>query len=85
MVGMSMFNGYSFNERCVPVASAWSIVDIQVGNVLTLVGRAGNHRQDLDRDAQAGRNPRARRADALCAEARENYADSWRTKGVAAE
>ena len=81
MVGMSMFNGYSFNERCV---LSLGVVDpgVNVGDVLTLkwgepepTGKTSTetHRQ-ADIRVRVSETPYAK-------EARENYADSWRTKG----
>jgi vanillate/3-O-methylgallate O-demethylase len=82
MVGMSMFNGYSFNERCL---LSLGVVDqsVQVGDVLTLkwgepepTGKTSTetHRQ-ADIRVRVAPTPYA-------AEARENYADSWRTKSA---
>jgi vanillate/3-O-methylgallate O-demethylase len=78
MVGMSMFNGYSYNERCF---LSLGVVDdsIQEGDVLTLKWgepdetaktAAEPHRQ-ADIRVRVSPTPYAR-------EARENYADSWR-------
>ncbi|MCL4676234.1 MAG: aminomethyltransferase family protein, partial [Pararhodobacter sp.] len=80
MVGMSMFNGYSFNERCM---LSLGIVnhDVQVGDVLTMkwgepepTGKTSTetHRQ-TDIRVRVAPTPYA-------AQARENYADSWRTR-----
>jgi vanillate/3-O-methylgallate O-demethylase len=80
MVGMSMFNGYSFNERCM---LSLGIVnhDAQVGDVLTMkwgepepTGKTSTetHRQ-TDIRVRVAPTPYA-------AQARENYADSWRTR-----
>jgi vanillate/3-O-methylgallate O-demethylase len=78
MVGMSMFNGYSFNERCflsLGVADA----SVEIGEILTLKWgepddtaktSAEPHRQ-ADIRVRVAPTPYAR-------EARENYADSWR-------
>ena len=80
-VGMSMFNGYSYNERCM---LSLAVVDqgIEVGDQLTLVwgepettGKTSietPHRQAEIR-VRVAPTPYAR-------EARENYAESWRTK-----
>ena len=63
--GISMFNGYSFNERCM-LSLAIVNDDVGLGDQLTLdLGRAGDDRQDLDRAAPAGRDPRPRLADAV--------------------
>jgi vanillate/3-O-methylgallate O-demethylase len=81
MVGMSMFNGYSFNERSV---LSLGVVDdsVEVGDVLEMVwgepdGGSGKtsvepHKQTTIR-VRVSETPYA-------AEARTNYADSWRTK-----
>jgi vanillate/3-O-methylgallate O-demethylase len=84
MVGMSMFAGYSFNERSY---LSLGIVDpdIQVGDILTLVWGEENggtrkttvepHKQTEIR-VKVSPVPYSR-------EARENYADSWRTHQAA--
>ncbi|MFD1912977.1 vanillate/3-O-methylgallate O-demethylase [Halodurantibacterium flavum] len=81
MVGLSMFNGYSYNERCV---LSLGMVDesVKEGDVLTMIwgepnGGSGKtsaepHRQTEIR-VRVSAVPYAR-------EARENYAESWRTK-----
>ncbi|WP_116652270.1 vanillate/3-O-methylgallate O-demethylase [Pelagibacterium sediminicola] len=80
MVGMSMFNGYSFNERCVLSLGVVN-ADVQEGDVLTMLwgepeptGKtsAETHKQAEIR-VRVSPTPYAR-------EARENYADSWRTR-----
>jgi vanillate/3-O-methylgallate O-demethylase len=82
-VGMSMFNGYSYNERCM-LSLAVVKSDVKVGDVLTLkwgepdeTGKTSiesPHRQAEIR-VKVAPTP-------YSAEARENYADSWRTKGA---
>ena len=81
LVGLSMFNGFSWNERCM---LSLGVVDddVQVGDVLTLVwgepdGGSGKtsterHRQ-TEIQVRVSPVPYAR-------EARENYADSWRKR-----
>src|SRR5690554_5564406 len=80
-VGMSMFNGYSYNERCL-LSLAVVDADVEEGDVLTLKwGEAENsektsiepHKQTEIR-VKVSPTPYAR-------DARENYADSWRTQG----
>ena len=83
-VGMSMFNGYSYNERCM---LSLAVVDssVEIGDQLTLVwgepdetGKTSiesPHRQAEIR-VRVAPTPYAK-------EARENYADSWRTQAVA--
>jgi vanillate/3-O-methylgallate O-demethylase len=80
MVGMSMFNGYSYNERCL---LSLGVVEqsVQVGDVLTLrwgePEPTGKTSTELHRQAEI----RVRVAPTpYAAEARTNYADSWRTK-----
>ena len=80
-VGMSMFNGYSYNERCM---LSLAVVDpgVNVGDILTLKWGEPEatdktsielpHRQ-ADIRVQVAPTPYSR-------EARENYAESWRTK-----
>jgi len=80
MVGMSMFTGYSYNERCM---LSLGVVDhdVQVGDVLTLVwgepddsGKTSTEKHDqAEIRVRVSPTPYAR-------EARENYADSWRTR-----
>lgn len=80
MVGMSMFNGYSFNERCV-LSLGVVDADVEEGEVLTMLwgepeptGKTSTepHKQTEIR-VRVSPTPYAR-------EARENYADSWRTR-----
>ena len=79
-VGMSMFNGYSYNERCL---LSLGVVDaeVQEGDVLTMkwgepepTGKTSTekHRQ-ADIRVRVSPTPYSK-------EARENYADSWRTR-----
>ena len=81
MVGMSMFNGYSFNERCM---LSLGIVDpdVEEGDVLTLVWGepdGGSRKTSIEPHRQA--EIRVRVAPTPYArEARENYADSWRSR-----
>lgn len=80
MVGMSMFNGYSYNERCM---LSLGVVDADVaeGDVLTLVwgepeptGKTSTERhKQAEIRVRVSATPYAR-------EAREDYAESWRTK-----
>jgi vanillate/3-O-methylgallate O-demethylase len=83
MVGLSMFNGYSFNERAM---LSLGIVDpeVQVGEVLTLVwgepdGGSGKSATERHRQAEirvkVAPVPYSRMA-------RESYAESWRTKSA---
>ncbi len=80
LVGMSMFNGYSYNERCL-LSLAVVDPDLKIGDVLTLVWgepkRTGKTSVEEHKQAEirvrVSPTPYAR-------EARENYAESWRTK-----
>ncbi len=63
--GISMFNGYSFNERCM---LSLGVVNDDVQDWRSAhvdLGRARDHGQDLDRTAPSGRDPRPRLADAV--------------------
>ena len=79
-VGMSMFNGYSYNERSM-LSLGVVDADVQIGDVLTLVwgepettGKTSTERhKQTEIRVRVSPTPYA-------AEARENYADSWRTK-----
>ncbi|MDH5797523.1 MAG: aminomethyltransferase family protein [Paracoccaceae bacterium] len=82
MVGMSMFNGYSFNERCL---LSLGVVDqsVQVGDVLTLKWGEPDETQKTSTESHKQAEIRVRVSQTpYAAEARENYADSWRTKSV---
>ncbi|MBL6773527.1 MAG: aminomethyl transferase family protein [Alphaproteobacteria bacterium] len=80
MVGMSMFNGYSYNERCL-LSLGVVAADIQVGDKLVLrwgepddTGKKSTERHEMaDIRVRVSPTPYAR-------EARENYSDSWRQK-----
>ncbi|GIL01801.1 MAG: glycine cleavage system protein T [Alphaproteobacteria bacterium] len=80
MVGMSMFNGYSFNERAM-LSLGVVDADIEIGDVLTLVwgepeptGKTSTeHHRQAEIRVRVSPTPYAR-------EARENYAASWRTR-----
>lgn len=82
MVGMSMFNGFSYNERCM-LSLGLVDADVAEGDVLTMkwgepqtTGKTSTeaHKQTEIR-VRASPTPYAR-------EPRENYADSWRSKGL---
>jgi vanillate/3-O-methylgallate O-demethylase len=80
-VGLSMFTGYSFNERSF---LSLGIVDpdVQVGDVLTLVWGepdGGSQKTSTERHRQTEIRVRVS-ATPYAREARENYADSWRTR-----
>ncbi|MFA7413317.1 MAG: aminomethyltransferase family protein [Rhizobium sp.] len=81
MIGMSMFNGYSFNERCM-LSLGVVDQDVEEGDVLTLIWGepdGGSRKTSIEPHRQA--EIRVRVAPTPYArEARENYADSWRTR-----
>jgi vanillate/3-O-methylgallate O-demethylase len=82
MMGMSMFAGYSFNERSM---LSLGVVDqsVSVGDVLTLKWGESDDTQKTSTERHKQADIRVRVASTPYAkEARENYADSWRTKGA---
>lgn len=81
MVGMSMFNGYSYNERCM-LSLGIVDADVEVGDVLTLVWGepdGGSGKTSVEPHKQAEIRVRVSPTP-YSREARENYADSWRSK-----
>jgi len=82
MVGMSMFNGYSYNERCM---LSLGVVDpgVEIGDVLTMKWGEPETTGKTSAEAHKMAEIRVRVSDTpYAAEARENYADSWRTKAA---
>ena len=80
MVGMSMFNGYSFNERCM-LSLGVVDADVQVNDILTLVWGEPETTGKTSTEPHKQAEIRVRVAETpYAAEARDNYADSWRTK-----
>ncbi|WP_274424991.1 vanillate/3-O-methylgallate O-demethylase [Chelativorans sp. YIM 93263] len=80
MVGMSMFNGYSFNERCM-LSLGVVDADVQEGDVLTLIWGEPDDTQKTSAEKHKQAEIRVRVAPTPYArEARENYAESWRNK-----
>ncbi len=80
MVGMSMFNGYSYNERCM---LSLGVVDdsVEVGDVLSLVWGEPDDTAKTSKEKHRQTEIRVRVAPTpYSREARENYADSWRTR-----
>ncbi len=82
MVGMSMFNGYSYNERSV---LSLGVVEqsVQEGDILTL--RWGESDETAKTSAEKHRQAEIRvrvAATPYAQEARENYADSWRSRAA---
>jgi vanillate/3-O-methylgallate O-demethylase len=85
LVGVSMFSGYSFNERCM---LSLGIVDPQIkeGDVLTLIWGepdGGSGKTSTERHKQAEIRVRVSPTPYARA-ARESYAESWRSKGSVA-
>lgn len=81
MVGFSMFNGYSYNERCM---LSLGVVDnsVEVGDVLTLVWGEPDDSGKTSAEPHKQTEIRVKVSPTpYSSEARENYADSWRTKG----
>ncbi len=83
-VGMSMFAGYSFNERSY---LSLGIVDpdVKVGDVLTLVWgeeNGGTKKTTVEPHRQTEIRVRVSPVP-YAQEARQNYADSWRTRQAA--
>lgn len=82
MVGMSMFNGYSWNERCM-LSLGVVHKDVQVGDVLTLRWGEPDDTAKTSTEKHKQAEIRVRVSPTPYAkEARENYADSWRTKAA---
>jgi len=80
MVGMSMFNGYSFNERCLLSLGVVS-TDVQVGDILTMKWGEPEPTGKTSTETHKQADIRVRVAPTpYSAEARSNYADSWRTR-----
>ncbi len=80
MVGMSMFNGYSYNERCL-LSLGVVAPSVEVGDVLTL--RWGEPDDTAKTSTERHRQAEIRvrvSPTPYASEARENYADSWRSK-----
>jgi len=79
MVGLSMFNGYSYNERCMLSLGVVN-ADVNVGDELVLVWGEPDDSGKTAAEKHKQANIRVRVAPTPYArEARENYADSWRT------
>ncbi len=80
MVGMSMFNGYSYNERCM-LSLGVVDADVQVNDILTLVWGEPETTGKTSTEPHKQTEIRVRVAETpYASEARDNYADSWRTK-----
>lgn len=80
-VGMSMFAGFSWNERAV-LSLGIVAQDVQVGDILTLMWGEPEPTAKTSTEPHRQIQIRVRVAPTpYAAEARTNYADSWRTKG----
>lgn len=80
MVGMSMFTGYSYNERCM-LSLGVVDADVNIGDVLTLKWGEPEPTQKTSTEKHRQADIRVRISPTPYArEARENYADSWRTR-----
>jgi vanillate/3-O-methylgallate O-demethylase len=80
MVGMSMFNGYSWNERCM-LSLGVVALDVQVGDVLTLKWGEPEPTAKTSTEPHRQADIRVRVSPTpYAAEARTSYADSWRTR-----
>ena len=78
---MWMFNGYSFNERCLLSLGVVNS-DVQVGDQLTLKWGEPDETGKTSIEPHKQAEIRVLVAPTpYSKEARENYADSWRTKG----
>ena len=79
MVGMSMFNGYSYNERCF-LSLGVVAADVSIGDVLTMKWGEPETTGKTSTEAHVQTKIRVRvSATPYAQDARENYADSWRT------
>lgn len=80
MVGMSMFNGYSYNERCMLSLGVVNH-DVQVGDILTMKWGEPETTGKTSAEKHKQAEIRVRVSETpYSAEARDNYSDSWRTK-----
>jgi len=80
MVGMSMFNGYSWNERSLLSLGVVS-QDVEVGEVLTMKWGEPETSGKTSTEPHQQTEIRVRVSPTpYAAQARESYADSWRTK-----
>lgn len=81
MVGMSMFTGYSWNERCV-LSLGVADQSVGVGDILTLKWGEPEPTAKTSTELHRQADIRVRVSPTpYSKDARENYADSWRTKG----
>ena len=81
MVGMSMFSSYSWNERTMLSLGVVNN-DVQVGDVLTMKWGEPDDTAKTSAEQHKQAEIRVRVSPTpFSKEVRENYADSWRTKG----
>ena len=82
MVGMSMFTSYSWNERCVLSLGVIN-QDVEIGDVLTLKWGEPEPTQKTSTESHRQADIRVRVSPTpFASEARENYAESWRTRSA---
>ena len=82
MVGISMFNGFSYNARCF-LSLGVVAPQIKVGDVLTMKWGEPERTGKTSTEAHKQTDIKVRVSETPYAkDARENYADSWRTKAV---
>ncbi len=82
MVGMNMFNGYSYNERCM-LSLGIVDADVQEGDVLTMIWGEPDDTGKTSTETHKQAEIRVKVAPTpYSREAREDYADSWRTKSA---
>ncbi len=85
MIGMSMFSGYSYNERCF---LSLAVVDqsVEVGDIATLKWGEPEPTAKTSTELHKQADIRVRVSPTpYSRQARENYADSWRTRDSSAE
>ncbi|MBX3551178.1 MAG: aminomethyl transferase family protein, partial [Pseudolabrys sp.] len=81
LVGLSMFNGYSYNERAM-LSLGFVDDEVKQGDVLTLVWGepdGGTDKTSTEKHRQAKIRVRVSPVP-YAREARENYQESWRTR-----
>ena len=84
-VGLSMFTGYSYNERSM-LSLGVVDADVQIGDVLTLVWgeeNGGTKKTTVERHKQTEIRVKVSPVP-YSRDARETYAEGWRTRQTAA-
>ncbi len=82
VVGLSMFNGYSYNERSM-LSLGVVDADIKENDILTLIWGepdGGTSKTSVEQGHKQAEIRVRVAAVPYAQEARENYAESWRTK-----